>query len=181
MLLLLVSITISCRAQAKLEKFEYDSANLDVTMVLSCPQSKDILYRAAKEWLATHIQNFQQRLQYDDKETGTIKFKNSSYLHAKKLFRQTATIDMVGTFNYMVTITIKDCKYRVKVEDGMANWHEDFIFNGTRSSNGTKELDLKNFVRWSEDRNAIESYSGDISKIADGIWLHAKELENDDF
>lgn len=181
MLLLLVSITISCRAQAKLEKFECDTANLDVTMVLSCPQSKDILYRAAKEWLATHIQNFQQRLQYDDKETGTIKFKNSSYLHAKKLFRQTATIDMVGTFNYMVTITIKDCKYRVKVEDGMANWHEDFIFNGTRSSNGTKELDLKNFVRWSEDRNAIESYSGDISKIADGIWLHAKELENDDF
>ena len=181
MLLLLVSITISCRAQAKLEKFECDSANLDVTMVLSCPQSKDILYRAAKEWLATHIQNFQQRLQYDDKETGTIKFKNSSYLHAKKLFRQTATIDMVGTFNYMVTITIKDCKYRVKAEDGMANWHEDFIFNGTRSSNGTKELDLKNFVRWSEDRNAIESYSGDISKIADGIWLHAKELENDDF
>lgn len=148
-------------AQAKLEKVECDTANYDITVVLSCPQSKDILYRAAKEWLATHIQNFQQRLQYDDKETGTIKFRNSSY--------------------YMVTITIKDCKYRVKAEDGMANWHEDFIFNGTKSSNGTKVLELKNFVRWSEDRNAIKSYSSDVGRIADGIWLHAKELENDDF
>lgn len=110
-LLLLVSITMSSMAQAKIEKAECDTANYDLTIVLSCPQSKDILYRAAKEWLATHIQNFQQRLQYDDKETGTIKFRNSSYLHAKKLFRQTATIDMVGTCDYMVTITIKDCKY----------------------------------------------------------------------
>lgn len=180
-LLLLASITISCMAQAKLEKVECDTANYDITVVLSCPQSKGILYRAAKEWLATHIQNFQQRLQYDDKETGTIKFRNSSYLHAKKLFRQTATIDMVGTCDYMVTITIKDCKYRVKAEDGMANWHEDIIFNGTKSSNGTKVLELKNFVRWSEDRNAIKSYSSDVGRIADGIWLHAKELENDDF
>lgn len=88
---------------------------------------------------------------------------------------------MVGTFVYMVTITIKDCKYRVKAEDGMANWHEYFIFNGTKSSNGTKVLELKNFVRWSEDRNAIKSYSSDVGRIADGIWLQAKELENDDF
>ena len=172
---------MSSLAQAKIEKAECDTVNYDITVVLSCPQSKAILYRAAKEWLATHIQNFQQRLQYDDKETGTIKFRNSSYLHAKKLFRQTASIDMVGTCDYMVTITIKDCKYRVKAEDGMANWHEDFIFNGTKSSNGTKVLELKNFVRWSEDRNAIKSYSSDVGRIADGIWIHAKKLENDDF
>lgn len=168
-------------AQAKLEKVELDTANYNLTVVLSCPQSKDILYRSAKEWLATHIQNFQQRIQYDDKATGTIKFRNSSYLHATKFFRQTATIDMTGTFDYMVTITIKDYKYRVKAEEGMANWHEDFIFNGTKSSNGTKRLELKNFVLWSEDRNAIKSYSSDVGIIADGIWLRAKELENDDF
>lgn len=180
-LLLLTSITISCMAQAKLEKVECDTADYDITVVLLCPQSKDILYRAAKEWLATNIQNFQQRLQYDDKATGTIKFRNLSYLHATKLFRQTATIDMTGTFDYMVTITIKDYKYRVKAEDGMANWHKDFIFNGTKSSNGTKRLELNNFVHWCEDRNAIKSYSSDVGRIADGIWLHAKELENDDF
>ena len=44
---------------SKIEKAECDTANYDITVVLSCPQSKDILYRAAKEWLATHIQNFQ--------------------------------------------------------------------------------------------------------------------------
>lgn len=63
----------------------------------------------------------------------------------------------------------------------MANWHEDLIFNGTKSSNGTKVLKLKNFVLWSEDRNAIKSYSSDVGRIADGIWIRAKELENDDF
>lgn len=48
-LLLLVSITMSSMAQAKIEKAECDTANYDLTIVLSCPQSKDILYRAAKE------------------------------------------------------------------------------------------------------------------------------------
>ena len=88
---------------------------------------------------------------------------------------------MVGTCDYMVTITIKDCIYRVRAEDGLANWHEDFILNGPKSCNGTKVLELKNFVRWSEDRNALKSYSSDVGRIADGIWLRAKELENDDF
>lgn len=95
-LLLLVSITMSSMAQAKIEKAECDTANYDLTVVLSCPQSKDILYRAAKEWLATHIQNFQQRLQYDDKETGTIKFRNSSYLHAKNYFDKLLQLIWLG-------------------------------------------------------------------------------------
>lgn len=181
LLLLWSSMTICCLAQVKVEKAECDTSNYNLTMVLSCPQSKEILYRAAKEWLATHIQNFQQKLQYDDKVTGTIKFRNSSYLHATKSYRQKATIDMTGTFDYMVTITIKDFKYRVKTEDAVANWHEYFIFNGTKTSNGAKSLDMKNFFLWSEDVNAMKSYSIDAGKIADGIWAQAKELEEDDF
>ena len=34
---------------------------------------------------------------------------------------------------------------------------------------------------WSEDVNAVKVYSSDVDKIADGIWVTAKELENDDF
>lgn len=181
LLLLCMSMTTYCLAQVKVEKAEVDTTNCNLTMVVSCPQSKEVLYRAAKEWLATHIQNFQQKLQYDDKASGTIKFRNSSYLHATKSYRQKATIDMTGTFVYMVTITIKDFKYRVQAEDAMANWDEYFIFNGTKSSNGRKSLDIKNFILWSEDMNAMKSYAADAGKIADGIWLQAKKLEEDDF
>lgn len=180
-LLLSMSMITYCMAQVKVEKAEVDTANCNLTMVVSCPQSKEILYRAAKEWLATHMQNFQRKLQYDDKETGIIKFRNSSYLHATKSYRQKATIDMTGTFDYMVTITIKDFKYRVQAEDVMANWDEYFIFNGTKSSNGRKSLDVKNFILWSGDMNTMKSYAADAGKIADGIWLQAKNIEEDDF
>ena len=181
MLLFCISMATCCVAQVKVEKTDVNPENCNLTMVLSCPQSKDVLYRAAKEWLATHIQNFQQKLQYDDKATGTIKFRNSSYLHATKNYRQKATIDMTGTVDYIVTITIKDFKYRVQTEDVMANWNEFFIFNGTKSSNGRKSLEMKNFILWSEDKNAMKSYALDAGKIADGIWLQAKNLEEDDF
>lgn len=181
LLIVLVIFPVQIYAQAKLEKAECDTTNYNLTMVLSCPQSKEILYRAAKEWLATHVQNFQHKLQYDDKETGTIKFRNSSYLHTTKPYRQKATIDMTGTIDYMVTITIKDGKYRLKTEDAMANWQEYFIFNGQKQNNGRKSLELKALLLWTEDANLLNSYSSDNGKIADGIWLRAKELETDDF
>ena len=57
----------SCFAQAKFEKVDCDTMNYCFTANLSCPQSKDVLCRASKESLATHIPNFQQKLQYDDK------------------------------------------------------------------------------------------------------------------
>lgn len=88
---------------------------------------------------------------------------------------------MTGTIDYMVTINIKDGRFRIKTEDAMANWQESFIFNGTRQYNGRKSLELKNFFMWSKDENAILVYSTDVGKIAAGIWLTAKELENDDF
>lgn len=50
---------------------------------------------------------------------------------------------MTGTVEYIVTITIKDGKYRVKTENPMATWQESFIFNGTRQDIGRKRLDLK--------------------------------------
>ena len=71
-LFLCLFVATFCQAQAKVEKAECDTTNYNLTMVLSCPQSKDVLYRSAKEWLASHIPGFQQKLQYDDKEYGTI-------------------------------------------------------------------------------------------------------------
>lgn len=182
-LLLYMSLVISCMAQAKFEKADCDTMSYCFTAILSCPQSKDVLYRAAKETLATHIPNFQQKLQYDDKETGTIKFRNSSYLHGTKTFpNNRPTIDMTGSVEYIVTITIKDGKYRVKTEDPMATWQESFIFNGTRQNVGRKRLDLKGFVLWSDyDGKVLESYSQDIGMIIAGIWMRAKEIEEDDF
>lgn len=181
-LCLCIGIAIPCIGQTKIEKAECDTANYNLTMVLSCPQTKDILYRATKEWLATHIKNFQQKLQYDDKETGTIKFRNSSYIHATKSFPQRPTIDMTGDIDYMVTITIKDGKYRVKTEDAMVNWSEYFYFNGTKQSNGRKSLELLGFILWSDrDKNILKSYTDDFCKICDGIEMQARELEEDDF
>ena len=81
----------------------------------------------------------------------------------------------------MVTITIKDGKYRLKTEDTMANWQEYFIFNGQKQNNGRKSLGLKALLLWTEDKNLFNSYSLDNGKIANGIWLRAKELETDDF
>lgn len=166
-LLLYIGLSTSSVAQAKFEKMECDTMTYSFTAILSCPQSKDILYRAAKESLATHIPNFQQKLQYDDKETGTIKFRNSSYLYGTKTFpNNRPTIDMTGFVEYVVTITIKDGKYRVKTEDPMANWQESFIFNDTKQDNGRKRLDLKGFTLWSDyDRKILESYSQDVGKI----------------
>lgn len=89
---------------------------------------------------------------------------------------------MTGTVEYIVTITIKDGKYRVKTENPMATWQESFIFNGTRQNVGRKRLDLKGFVLWSDyDGKVLESYSQDIGKIIAGIWMRAKEIEEDDF
>ena len=177
-----MSLVISCMAQAKFEKADCDTMSYCFTAILSCPQSKDVLYRAAKETLATHIPNFQQKLQYDDKETGTIKFRNSSYLHGTKTFpNNRSTIDMTGSVEYIVTITIKDGKYRVKTEDPMATWQESFIFNGTRQYNGSKSLELKNFFMWTQDVNAVKSHYSDVGKIADGIWMTVQEIEKDDF
>ena len=89
---------------------------------------------------------------------------------------------MTGTVEYIVTITIKDGKYRVKTEDPMANWQESFIFNGTKQDNGRKRLDLKGFTLWSDyNRKILESYSSDIGQIIAGIWTRAKEIEEDDF
>lgn len=182
-LLLYIGLATSCLAQAKFEKVDCDTMSYCFTAILSCPQSKEILYRAAKESLATNIQNFQQKLQYDDKETGTIKFRNSSYLHARKTFpNNRPTIDMTGSVEYIVTISIKDGKYRVKTEEPMANWQESFFFNGTKQNNGRKRLDLKGFTSWCDyDQNVLESYSQDIGKIIAGIWMRAKEIEEDDF
>ena len=180
-LFLCLFVATFCQAQAKVEKAECDTTNYNLTMVLSCPQSKDVLYRSAKEWLASHIPGFQQKLQYDDKEYGTIKFRNSTYLSSKKNYRQKTTIDMTGTIDYMVTINIKDGRFRVKSEDAMANWQESFIFNGTRQYNGRKSLELKNFLMWTRDVNAAKLYSADVGKIADGIWVTAREIKNDDF
>lgn len=180
-LFLCLFVATFCQAQAKLEKVECDTTNYNLIMVISCPQSKDVLYRSAKEWLASHVPGFLQKLQYDDKEYGTIKFTNSTYLSSKKNYRQKAIIDMTGTIDYMVTINIKDGRFRVKAEDAMANWQESFIFNGAKQNNGRKSLELKNFLMWSADVNAVKVYLSDVGKIADGIWLTAKELENDDF
>ena len=72
-LLLYMSLATSCFAQAKFEKVDCDTMNYCFTAILSCPQSKDVLCRASKESLATHIPNFQQKLQYDDKERVTSK------------------------------------------------------------------------------------------------------------
>lgn len=182
-LFLFMSLATFCFAQAKFEKVDCDTMNYCFTAILSCPQSKDVLYRASKESLATHIPSFQQKLQYDDKETGTIKFRNSSYLHGTKTFpNNRPTIDMTGFVEYVVTITIKDGKYSVKTEDPMANWQESFIFNGTKQDNGRKRLDLKGFTLWSDyDRKILESYSSDIGQIIAGIWTRAKEIEEDDF
>ena len=88
---------------------------------------------------------------------------------------------MTGTIDYMVTINIKDGRFRVKSEDAMANWQESFMFNGTRQYNGSKSLELKNFLMWTRDVNAAKLYSADVGKIADGIWVTAREIENDDF
>lgn len=66
-LLLNMNLATSCFAQAKFEKVDCDTMNYCFTAILSCPQSKDVLYRVSKESLATHIPNFQQKLQYDDK------------------------------------------------------------------------------------------------------------------
>lgn len=182
-LLLYMNLASSCFAQAKFEKVDCDTMNYCFTAILSCPQSKDVLYRASKESLATHIPNFQQKLQYDDKETGTIKFKSSSYLHGTKNFpNNRPAIDMTGTVEYIVTITIKDGKYRVKTENPMATWQESFIFNGTRQDIGRKRLDLKGFTLWSDYNSKIlESYSSDIGQIIADIWTRAKEIEEDDF
>lgn len=77
---------------------------------------------------------------------------------------------MIGFVEYVVTITIKDGKYRVKTEDPMANWQESFIFNDTKQDNGRKRLDLKGFTLWSDyDRKILESYSQDVGKIIAGI------------
>ena len=159
-LLLYMSLATSCFAQAKFEKVDCDTMNYCFTAILSCLQSKDVLYRASKESLATHIPNFQQKLQYDDKETETIKFRSSSYLHGTKTFPDNRPkIDMTGTVEYIVTITIKDGKYRVKTENPMATWQESFIFNGTRKDIGRKWLDLKGFTLWSDyNRKILESY-----------------------
>lgn len=159
-LLLYMSLATSCFAQAKFEKVDCDTMNYCFTAILSCLQSKDVLYRASKESLATHIPNFQQKLQYDDKETETIKFRSSSYLHGTKTFPDNRPkIDMTGTVEYIVTITIKDGKYRVKTENPMATWQESFIFNGTRQDIGRKRLDLKGFTLWSDyNRKILESY-----------------------
>ena len=182
-LLLYMSLATSCFAQAKFEKVDCDTMNYCFTAILSCPQSKDVLCRASKESLATHIPNFQQKLQYDDKETGTIKFRSSSYLHGTKTFPDNRPkIDMTGTVEYIVTITIKDGKYRVKTENPMATWQESFIFNGTRKDIGRKWLDLKGFTLWSDyNRKILESYSSDIGQIIADIWTRAKEIEEDDF
>ena len=182
-LLLYMSLATSCFAQAKFEKVDCDTMNYSFTAILSCPQSKDVLCRASKESLATHIPNFQQKLQYDDKETGTIKFRSSSYLHGTKTFPDNRPkIDMTRTVEYIVTITIKDGKYRVKTENPMATWQESFIFNGTRQDIGRKRLDLKGFTLWSDYNSKIlESYSSDIGQIIAGIWTRAKEIEEDDF
>lgn len=182
-LLLYMSLATSCFAQAKFEKVDCDTMNYCFTAILSCPQSKDVLYRASKESLATHIPNFQQKLQYDDKETRTIKFRSSSYLHGTKNFPDNRPkIDMMGTVEYIVTITIKDGKYRVKIENPMATWQESFFFNGTRQDIGRKRLDLKGFTLWSDyNRKILESYSSDIGQIIAGIWTKAKEIEEDDF
>ena len=182
-LLLYMSLATSCFAQAKFEKVDCDTMNYSFTAILSCPQSKDVLCRASKESLATHIPNFQQKLQYDDKETGTIKFRSSSYLHGTKTFPDNRPkIDMTGTVEYIVTITIKDGKYRVKTENPMATWQESFIFNGTRQDIGRKRLDLKGFTLWSDyNRKILESYSSDIGQIIADIWTRAKEIEEDDF
>lgn len=37
---------------------------------------------------------------------------------------------MTGTVEYIVTITIKDGKYRVKTENPMATWQESFMVLG---------------------------------------------------
>lgn len=89
---------------------------------------------------------------------------------------------MTGTVEYIVTITIKDGKYRVKTENPMATWQESFIFNGTRKDIGRKRLDLKGFTLWSDyNRKILESYSSDIGQFIADIWTRAKEIEEDDF
>ena len=88
---------------------------------------------------------------------------------------------MTGTIDYMVTINIKDGRFRIKTEDAMANWQESFIFNGTRQYNGRKSLELKNFFMWTQDVNAVKSHYSDVGKIADGIWKTVQEIEKDDF
>lgn len=59
---------------------------------------------------------------------------------------------------------------------------KNLLFNGTRQNVGRKRLDLKGFVLWSDyDGKVLESYSQDIGKIIAGIWMRAKEIEEDDF
>ena len=50
-LFLCLFVATFCQAQAKVEKAECDTTNYNLTMVLSYPQSKDVLYRSAKELL----------------------------------------------------------------------------------------------------------------------------------
>lgn len=169
----------NCVSQVKIESSEINQETLDYTIVVSCPQGKDVLYRAAKEWLSTNLKNFQQNLQYDDRESGTIKVKMTSYLSSKKTLHG-YDVSMVGHYEYVTTVTVKDGKFRVKTDNLMAYWTESMVYGMKKENIGNKRLEGVGFLKWSGDSNALEFYANDIGNLIGGIGKQAQTQEKDD-
>lgn len=170
----------ACVAQMKIENAQLDEKTLHFTIVCSCPQTKDVLFRAAKEWLSTNVKDFQKNLQYEDKESGTIKVKMTSGTVATKKRGKDAEIRMKGRFEYVTTVTVKDGKYRVKTDNLMAYWNETLVYGYMTDDLGSKRLDGIGYVQWTGDATSVNGYKRDVEALMNGIANQAQSQAADD-
>jgi hypothetical protein len=111
-LFLCLFVATFCQAQAKVEKAECDTTNYNLTMVLSYPQSKDVLYRSAKGCHAAYDYAFKHNL-WKKMPWIKTKVREQGYWTKERVFEEGAKCSTKMEFKKMApTAYSKAVKYK---------------------------------------------------------------------